>query len=77
MYLVKVTYTAKDNNPNFKGEVEVCYCGKDNHSTNDPSKYFKDNYGYARKSDALRNFHFKYADDEIFWGKKVEVVEVA
>ena len=75
-YLVKVTYKAKENNPSFKDSVEIWYCGKNNHSTEDPSKYFINEYGYSRKCDALKNFHFKYDNSELFWWKNVEVIEV-
>lgn len=76
-YLVKVTYIAKENNPNFAGETHVYYYGKEEHSTENPSKYFIEEHGYSRKSDALRNFHFKYDNSELYWDKNVEIVEMA
>ena len=77
-YLVKVTYKAKENNPNFAGKTEVYYFGKDGHALGYvPPLWFIGRYGYTRKCDALKNFHFKSADDEIYWYKNVEVVEMA
>ena len=82
-YLVKVTYKAKDNNPNFAGQTHINYFGKyetmmDEYKNNDKSymDWFKGAYGYARKCDAKRNYHFKFPNDEIYWTKKVEIVEV-
>ena len=77
-YLVKVTYKAKANNPSFAGKTEVWYCGKDGHSIdNVPSLWFISEYGYTRRCDAMKNFHFKFSDDELFWKKNVEIIEIA
>ena len=76
MYLVKVTYIAKENNPNFKGESHVYYFGKDGHSTKNLNDYFANKYGYSREGDAKRNYHFNYPSDEIYWNKNIEIVEV-
>lgn len=78
-YLVKATYTATEKNPNFKGETQTWFCGKENHSIKDdtPARYFVDFYGYSRKQDALRNYHMRpeNKNTDVFWDKNVEVVE--
>ena len=79
MYLVKVKYTAKANNPNFAGQTRICYFGKGEHFTEDDGAYFSyfiKHYGYKRMQDAKRNYQFKFTDDEIYWDKDVSVIEV-
>lgn len=78
-YLVKVVYTATDNNPNFAGEVKTYWCGKEEHSEVDTyCRWFVEEYGYARRCDAKRNYHMRpeNQNNEKFWTKTAEIVEV-
>lgn len=76
-YLVKVTYTATENNKNFAGETHVYYEGKEEKTIGKvkinsigkvvDSDYFLwwlDEYGYNRVCDAKRNYHFHNPTEE-------------
>ena len=77
-YLVKVTYNATDDNPNFAGQTQVYFCGKDGHVDSETVyPYFVKEYGYGRKCDAKRNWYFHNPNDNKFWTRDLEIVEFA
>lgn len=77
MYLIKVTYKAKDTNPNFKGETHIYYVGKGNKSIENKylSQWWTEEYGYKRECDARRSWEMKHQEDELYWYKTCEIVE--
>lgn len=82
-YLVKVTYVATNDNPNFAGETNVYWSGKGSKSEKDNfSQYFLENYGYSRLCDAKKNWDYNNQEDspvngKTFWIKTAEIVKVA
>ncbi|MCF0105405.1 MAG: hypothetical protein HUJ53_01440 [Holdemanella sp.] len=72
MYTIKVIATAKDDNPNFKGEVhEYYYCKGGYVLDNLPAwqeDCYKNRWQAQKEADKVQ--------DEKYWYKKGEVVEV-
>ena len=77
-YVVKVTYTAKDSNPNFAGQVNTYISGKDCKMIEEKYavQWWVENYGYSRRCDANRNWQMKNQGEELYWIKSCEVVEM-
>ena len=86
-YLVKETSTATESNPNYAGDVSICYFGKAEHMLAREGTHLpKDNfnhfhftlaeYGYSRKCDAKRSYTYKHPENTKFWTSTVEIVEV-
>ena len=87
-YLIKVTATAKPNNPNFTGKVQTTYYGKDQkliagtytYMNPEPSKWDVLSYGYkVTPSKHALDFwnvtmNTPIGDNPIFWNYKAEVV---
>ena len=78
MYLIKVTYVAKEDNPNFAGQTQIWYSGKGTKSIEEQylTQWWTENYGYSRLCDAKRSWELKNQGDELYWFKTCEVVEV-
>lgn len=79
-YIIKVTVTATSDNPNFAGDVQTYYYGKDQfmisyreEPVNALSKYFVTEYGYKRRYDAVKAS--KFWDNARYWDYKTEIIE--
>lgn len=88
-YLVKTTSVATDENPNFAGQVQICWIGKGERllgmagshakATRMESPlnlYLAREYGYNRKDHAQRAYSFKHRENTRFWTTEAEIVEV-
>lgn len=79
-YIIKVTATATSDNPNFAGDVQTYYYGKDQfmisymeEPVNALSKYLVTEYGYKRRYDAVKAS--KFWDNAKYWDYKTEIIE--
>lgn len=79
-YIIKVTVTATSDNPNFAGDVQTYYYGKDQfmisyreEPVNALSKYLVTEYGYKRRYDAVKAS--KFWDNAKYWDYKTEIIE--
>ena len=84
-YVVKVTMIATEQNPNFAGQEDITYWGKEErmighrgshadacHTRMEFSHLLLDLYGYTRKCDAARNWEVKHPQNDKYW-KTTEV----
>ena len=85
-FLIKVTATATDDNPNFKGDVNVFFYGKGSelldiktsreYDRKRMTSYDILKFGYSRKCDASRAFVFKNLNCGFEkWTSTAEIVE--
>ena len=79
-YIIKVTATATSENPNFAGDVQTYYFGKDQfmisyrvEPVNALSEYLVTEYGYKRRCDAVKAS--KFWDHAKYWDYVTEIIE--
>lgn len=79
-YIIKVTVTATSDNPNFVGDVQTYYYGKDQfmisyreEPVNALYKYLVTEYGYKRRYDAVKAS--KFWDNTKYWDCNTEIIE--
>ena len=88
-YLVKTTSVATDENPNFAGQVQICYYGKQErvlgmagshakatHMESPLNLYLAREYGYNRKDHAKRAWSYRNPENTKYWTTEVDVIEV-
>ena len=78
MFVVKVTYKAKDNNPNFAGQTQTWISGKVSKSIEEKyfTQWWAETYGYSRKCSAERSWDMKNQGEELYWIKSCEILEI-
>lgn len=81
-YIIKITFTAKANNPNFAGQTLVWYGGKGNASdigkeTDTPEclKNWAMWNGWNKKHHATKKANIEKSLKEPYWEKVVEILE--
>lgn len=82
-YIIKVTVTATSDNPNFAGDVQTYYYGKDQfmisyreEPVNALYKYLVTEYGYKRRYDAVKASKFwDNTPDAKYWDCNTEIIE--
>lgn len=84
-YIVKITATAKENNPNFAGEIQIWYHGRGDafwkvDERKEPFlqewlRHFALDSGYNSECDAKRNYSYRH-HDEPYWDNKAEIIKI-
>ena len=76
-YLVKITATATDDNPNFAGETKTYYYGKGEAEKGKLTlKTFAVMYGYKTAQTAARSWIYRNLHLERYWNNEAEIIAV-
>lgn len=80
MFIVKITATATETNPSFKGDVQIWYIGKGGYVYDRPDycpawsrKHFAEKW---IKQDREWDEQYNRKHDQHFWDNEYEIIEI-